>query len=142
MGRCPHIHLLSCEDDRNFWLDSFVGRAHRLVDMDVTTRNRSGGMAEHRRDRQLRIAQLARDATKSVPQGVGRYIRPTESVATSAQDTVGRNKVRLPAVRGEDIGAAFLNRLFRLEEQPSELKSLMRTSYAVFCFKKQKQNSH
>src|SRR3546814_10900156 len=30
----------------------------------------------------------------------------------------------------------------RSEEHPSELKSLMRISYAVFCLKKKKQNNH
>src|SRR3546814_2007277 len=30
----------------------------------------------------------------------------------------------------------------RSEEHTSELQSLMRTSYAVFCLKKQKQNTH
>src|SRR3546814_2090562 len=31
---------------------------------------------------------------------------------------------------------------FRSEEHTSELQSLMRISYAVFCLKKKKQNSH
>src|SRR3546814_5447255 len=32
--------------------------------------------------------------------------------------------------------------MIRSEEQTSELQSLMRISYAVFCLKKQKQNKH
>src|SRR3546814_10409953 len=40
----------------------------------------------------------------------------------------------------------FLNHLYggmdRSEEQTSELQSLMRTSYAVFCLKKKKQNKN
>src|SRR3546814_10220570 len=35
-----------------------------------------------------------------------------------------------------------LNTLVRSEEHTSELQSLMRTSYAVFCLKKNKTNKH
>src|SRR3546814_3049581 len=99
-----------------------------------------------------------------MPERVRRYIGPSESVANSAQHSISRDKVRLPAVRGEYIGAAVLNRLFsehakrgraddadlcarlsvakydiafvRSEEHTSELQSLMRISYAVFCLTK------
>src|SRR3546814_19019002 len=47
-----------------------------------------------------------------MPERVRRYIGPSESVANSAQHSISRDKVRLPAVRGEYIGAAVLNRLF------------------------------
>src|SRR3546814_8200092 len=36
-------------------------------------------------------------------------------------------------------GTTFLHGLFRSEEHTSELQSLMRNSYAVFCLKKKKQ---
>src|SRR3546814_10310765 len=42
--------------------------------------------------------------------------------------------------RGADIRAALAP--FRSEEHTSELQSLMRISYAVFCLKKQKQTLH
>src|SRR3546814_3434916 len=57
---------------------------------------------------------------------------------------------RLPAVTGQSIGehigadparrepAAKLVSLLRSEEHTSELQSLMRISYAVFCLKKKK----
>src|SRR3546814_1751970 len=35
-----------------------------------------------------------------------------------------------------------LNRMVRSEEHTSELQSLMRISYAVFCLKKKKNNKH
>src|SRR3546814_1824575 len=41
---------------------------------------------------------------------------------------------------GEPLAAGELAKL-RSEEHTSELQSLMRTSYAVFCLKKKKQNS-
>src|SRR3546814_3385252 len=103
--------------------------------MDVAARHRSGGMAEHRRDRQFRIAQFACDAPERMPERVRRYIGPSESVANSAQHSISRDKVRLPAVRGEYIGA-------RSEEHTSELQSLMRISYAVFCLKNKINITH
>src|SRR3546814_10882313 len=53
-----------------------------------------------------------------------------------------------PLARGQDIGVALMaitqdhavGRLVRSEEHTSELQSLMRISYAVFCLKK-KRNS-
>src|SRR3546814_10869414 len=39
-------------------------------------------------------------------------------------------------LRRNDEGAAILPMLARSEEHTSELQSLMRTSYAVFCFNK------
>src|SRR3546814_4860627 len=112
MGRLRKIHPVAMEVNRNLSRYAVWGRANRLVDMDVAASHRSGGMAEHRRDRQFRIAQFACDAPERMPERVRRYIGPSESVANSAQHSISRDKVRLPAVRGEYIGAAVLNRLF------------------------------
>src|SRR3546814_9835413 len=43
---------------------------------------------------------------------------------------------RLPASYGPEIAS------YRSEEHTSELQSLMRISYAVFCLKKKKQQKH
>src|SRR3546814_1384338 len=43
---------------------------------------------------------------------------------------------RIVGVRRHLIALARLHRLLRSEEHTSELQSLMRTSYAVFCLKK------
>src|SRR3546814_5998562 len=40
-----------------------------------------------------------------------------------------------------DDGFRYAQRLRRSEEHTSELQSLMRNSYAVFCFKKQKKHT-
>src|SRR3546814_2087461 len=40
------------------------------------------------------------------------------------------------------MAALKLSRLVRSEEHTSELQSLMRTSYAVFCLKKKKTNNY
>src|SRR3546814_6032403 len=70
----------------------------------------------------------------------------------SAQTEDGRSavdefeKVGVEAVLlgdGEAVAAAFIDLEHRLrsEEHTSELQSLMRISYAVFCLKKKKQNN-
>src|SRR3546814_5328781 len=50
----------------------------------------------------------------------------------------------LPAINGSISTTRFGNLAARSEEHTSELQSLMRISYAVFCLKKkkQKQNKH
>src|SRR3546814_2056214 len=45
-------------------------------------------------------------------------------------------------VDGDDAIAMVLQRLHRSEEHTSELQSLMRISYAVFCLKKKKKTSN
>src|SRR3546814_6607277 len=54
-----------------------------------------------------------------------------------------RLMMRLPErlVSRADIGC-FLREVDRSEEHTSELQSLMRTSYAVFCMQKQKIHNH
>src|SRR3546814_8367330 len=44
------------------------------------------------------------------------------------------------ALTGDDLIAYVTGTLWRSEEHTSELQSLMRISYAVFCLKKQKNN--
>src|SRR3546814_1880420 len=46
------------------------------------------------------------------------------------------------ALYGEDIGTAQFEQEYRSEEHTSELQSLMRISYAVFCFKKNTITTH
>src|SRR3546814_9498049 len=54
-------------------------------------------------------------------------------------DAVSRRLISLPLRR---IAPQFLGRLQRSEEHTSELQSLMRISYAVFCLKKKKKNNN
>src|SRR3546814_9494938 len=48
-------------------------------------------------------------------------------------------KVSLPPMRSEPDGRIYAS---RSEEHTSELQSLMRISYAVFCLKKKNTNNH
>src|SRR3546814_945357 len=47
-----------------------------------------------------------------------------------------------PYARPDRVGGAKWQRLHRSEEHTSELQSLMRISYAVFCLKKKKTKTH
>src|SRR3546814_1408451 len=61
----------------------------------------------------------------------------------SALFTDPRGKILLgAAICTEALGIFVMSRMakFRSEEHTSELQSLMRISYAVFCLKKKKQN--
>src|SRR3546814_7711830 len=68
-------------------------------------------------------------------------------VARGVQEEYNPEQTALAAVLGGGLhaGTAALDRLVRTrsEEHTSELQSLMRTSYAVFCLKKKKiQNNN
>src|SRR3546814_1003666 len=73
--------------------------------------------------------------------------RPIVALANKASDSgrlIARHGLGLAATDESEI-AAFLARLAaegmkRSEEHTSELQSLMRSSYAVFCLKKKKPN--
>src|SRR3546814_9197729 len=58
---------------------------------------------------------------------------------------VARNRTHVAHAVDEDAGggveAAHVHRVARSEEHTSELQSLMRISYAVFCLKTKKQNA-
>src|SRR3546814_7036668 len=72
--------------------------------------------------------------------------------ATAAQSTDEGGRTRGDALQSDSTSMpiafsdrperTFLAMLFRSEEHTSELQSLMRISYAVFCLKKKKQNQH
>src|SRR3546814_10273754 len=51
-----------------------------------------------------------------------------------------RRKSMSPGDENQGRGAHYLNRSFRSEEHTSELQSLMRISYAVFCLQKKNEN--
>src|SRR3546814_9117025 len=52
--------------------------------------------------------------------------------------TTGKASARTLRVSGRTVSAAGNRRWIRSEEHTSELQSLMRISYAVFCLKKKK----
>src|SRR3546814_7452221 len=71
----------------------------------------------------------------------GRYF--TQIIATSFKDmrTTGDGAALLPRRGTFDLFLTRTDLHGRSEEHTSELQSLMRISYAVFCLKKQKNNT-
>src|SRR3546814_4416987 len=58
-----------------------------------------------------------------------------------AYSSRNEGKARIRPARASRCGHAVAGRGMRSEEHTSELQSLMRISYAVFCLKKKKQNN-
>src|SRR3546814_8212768 len=74
------------------------------------------------------------------PVGVG-LPRPRHRIYLSGRRHSGRWPA-ISAARSSDCGVhAVYSARLRSEEHTSELQSLMRISYAVFCLKKKKQNT-
>src|SRR3546814_6741793 len=66
-----------------------------------------------------------------------------EALVVTRSDAVFRHAdegVDVELVVGEDHEVLEMRRIGRSEEHTSELQSLMRISYAVFCLKKKKRN--
>src|SRR3546814_3954975 len=83
----------------------------------------------------LSTADMIRFVTGQVASG--------RSLAELARAT-GRNRTLLTRYQGLAKAPDYIAALFadiRSEEHTSELQSLMRTSYAVFCLKKKKHNT-
>src|SRR3546814_6489422 len=68
----------------------------------------------------------------------------SESAATPEESIIGTLRMRRMKTRGGVGMASSASRRLRArsEEHTSELQSLMRISYAVFCLKKKKQNKN
>src|SRR3546814_2328463 len=75
---------------------------------------------------------------------LGRGIRRERGRAPSAHEevlgAVGFDRLG-EAAEGVDVGCGAHGDVIRSEEHTSELQSLIRTSYAVFCFKKKERFS-
>src|SRR3546814_2409218 len=69
---------------------------------------------------------------------------PCRAAGASAAHGAGRSDARRRGCRAAAAHAADLGvgRAGRSEEHTSELQSLMRISYAVFCLKKKKNKTH
>src|SRR3546814_7757544 len=103
--------------------NEFAGIFHEFGSQ-VTIVNRSDkilrGYDEQIRDRLLQISM-----TKGI---VFRFNAPFEKVVKNDDGSINVNMKGCEPVTCDAL-------LFRSEEQPSELQSLMRISYAVFCLK-------
>src|SRR3546814_1862333 len=91
--------------------------------------------------RSPRVAHAARRGELAMGKVVGveqaqRFRRPLDEVAAVVLEGLHAPEVDVPEVEGRPA------RLHRSEEHTSELQSLMRISYAVFCLKKKQQRHH
>src|SRR3546814_9523383 len=68
--------------------------------------------------------------------------RPRAEVPVERQDALRQDLRQLPAGARDGLEEGAGAYLQRSEEHTSELQSLMRTSYAVFCLKKKKYKEH
>src|SRR3546814_4803853 len=75
---------------------------------------------------------------------VGSRVGEREAVAGAARDlfVIGMQEQRVEVVGAPRAQARGGVNLDRSEEHTSELQSLMRISYAVFCLKKKKKRKH
>src|SRR3546814_8982406 len=78
------------------------------------------------------------DLDRALPKVVNAGYRKAGQVCTSVQILLVQEKV-MPAVEAQLTGQVKALKFGRSEEHTSELQSLMRISYAVFCLKKKKQ---
>src|SRR3546814_3519945 len=84
-------------------------------------------------------SDLRRPARRRMRRRCRRRTRRRRSFASLAMTPMGLSKPPSFSLEGADDGQACPSRnAARSEEHTSELQSLMRISYAVFCLKKQK----
>src|SRR3546814_1254314 len=96
-----------------------------------------GAGDEPGRDRRQVIAEAA------LVLEAGAKPRGGEEVGVLRQDAAGQEDAALRAIAQRHVaGEAAEEEAERSEEHTSELQSLMRISYAVFCLKKKKQTNH
>src|SRR3546814_9000355 len=88
---------------------------------------------------EMRISDWSSDVCSSDLDPAGRRLRRAGERRARAGDAARRRRVRRTPVRRDVRGQAGLARARRSEEHTSELQSLMRISYAVFCLKKKKR---
>src|SRR3546814_4862984 len=97
--------------------------------------------AHHRKRRAAALAnRLARPGVKAQSHTICRDRRARRCAADGGDvEAVPRSWPSAVARGGALYPRADRTQLFRSEEHTSEFQSLMRISYAVFCFKKKKQ---
>src|SRR3546814_5890113 len=94
------------------------------------------------------LLERGRDASFRVGEPLVQDLRgahdriPAREAAVAGADRVRLGHAAQIAHQREGIGVADRDRVYRSEEHTSELQSLMRISYAVFCLKKKTIQTH
>src|SRR3546814_10775466 len=120
-------------------------RTDTLFPYTTLFRSRGGGAAVGRVPRRGRLRRPRRHACLGL--GHRRAAGPGRRADRAAADRIRRRGTphsvlggRPAAVHRADAAAAVRRAAARSEEHTSELQSLMRISYAVFCLKKKNKN--
>src|SRR3546814_982202 len=74
--------------------------------------------------------------------GMSRWLGPIAGIAAGLGIAALLSHLGLSGAFAEFLSSMLLIGLVRSEEHTSELQSLMRISYAVFCLKKKKKTNH
>src|SRR3546814_8237758 len=104
-------------------------------------------------DEDLDVAQAQRALVDQVEQAAGRGDENVDALRQVANLAIDRHtaedgrdaelgEAAIVAAALRDLRGEFAGRRKRSEEHTSELQSLMRISYAVFCLKKKKNKSN
>src|SRR3546814_2642432 len=82
------------------------------------------------------------DARAETPRRTRNFIKFAKFEANETRSVPNANKAPTIKLWASQNGAPTRKRPFRSEEHTSELQSLMRISYAVFCLKKKTKQIH
>src|SRR3546814_3111846 len=103
---------------------------------DLPARMQSYGLTASQVNQQLRQVNVNAAGGRTEIAGSEQAVR----VLGNAENAYQLGETRLSIGDGRTIRLADVARVTRSEEHTSELQSLMRNSYAVFCLKKKTQN--
>src|SRR3546814_4028969 len=96
--------------------------------------------------RDARRVEQAHRLTQTIGPEIGRMVVGDRNQIEPHRLHVGGERAFAPelaeAVAGAVEGRQIEEHAFRSEEHTSELQSIMRISYAVFCLKKKRNNTH
>src|SRR3546814_7297469 len=112
------FHLLTPGNKWSSWTPALIAAGVSPFSYSV---DRSGAVVQWR---------LVTDQLDELPGGLAERLRSEERYSVLGDDTQVLNEF----IKNEIVP--------RSEEHTSELQSLMRISYAVFCLKKKKKNKH
>src|SRR3546814_7783069 len=85
------------------------------------------------------VVRRAVEAGSGIGEEAGDDAGRGDRLEAGLEAPVAEEAARLVFARGEAAAGEYPSRRFRSEEHTSELQSLMRNSYAVFCLKKKKK---
>src|SRR3546814_2501593 len=100
-----------------------------------------GGFASHELAKRIDDAEPKLVLTASCALEPGRVVA-YKPLLDAALDLASHKVPRVIILQRPELAAPLLDGRDRSEEHTSELQSLMRISYAVFCLKKKKKSTH